>query len=202
MTPRAAMLGTLAGISIAFISMRPAFQMWEVPWIAFACFAIVLIAWTANIRLPGGIPGGLAAVIVGAVIGWLAAAVRLERLHEGRRRGQILGAVRPAPAVVLARRVHRPRQHRAAARHRHSAGHLQLHRGDEQRGERLGRGRQLQPAQDPAGRRPRRDRRLAARQSRSRRRSTSAIRAGRRSAAASATRSPPASPLRWSASSG
>ncbi|MBI3373263.1 MAG: regulator [Betaproteobacteria bacterium] len=73
MTPRAAMLGTLAGISIAFISMRPAFQMWEVPWIAFVCFAIVLIAWTANIRLPGGIPGGLAAVIVGTVIGWLAA---------------------------------------------------------------------------------------------------------------------------------
>jgi AGZA family xanthine/uracil permease-like MFS transporter len=75
MTPRAAMLGTLAGISIAFISMRPAFQMWEVPWIAFACFAIVLIAWTANIRLPGGIPGGLAAVIVGTVIGWVAAAL-------------------------------------------------------------------------------------------------------------------------------
>jgi AGZA family xanthine/uracil permease-like MFS transporter len=33
MTPRAAMLGTLAGISVAFISMRPAFQIWEVPWI-------------------------------------------------------------------------------------------------------------------------------------------------------------------------
>ena len=33
LTPRAAMLGTLAGISVAFISMRPAFQMWEVPWI-------------------------------------------------------------------------------------------------------------------------------------------------------------------------
>ena len=28
-TPRAALLGTLAGISIAFISMRPAAQMWE-----------------------------------------------------------------------------------------------------------------------------------------------------------------------------
>ncbi|HVO87586.1 MAG TPA: regulator [Casimicrobiaceae bacterium] len=70
LTPRAAMLGTLAGISIAFISMRPAFQMWEVPWIGLTCFAIVLVAWTANIRLPGGIPGGLAAVIVGSVIGW------------------------------------------------------------------------------------------------------------------------------------
>jgi adenine/guanine/hypoxanthine permease len=73
-TPRAAMLGTLAGISIAFISMRPAFQMWELPWIGLTCFAIVLIAWTANIRLPGGVPGGLAAVIVGAALGWIAAA--------------------------------------------------------------------------------------------------------------------------------
>jgi AGZA family xanthine/uracil permease-like MFS transporter len=72
LTPRAAMLGTLAGISIAFISMRPAFQMWEVPWIGLVCFAIVLVAWTANIRLPGGLPGGLVAVIVGAVIGWVA----------------------------------------------------------------------------------------------------------------------------------
>jgi AGZA family xanthine/uracil permease-like MFS transporter len=65
------MLGTLAGISVAFISMRPAFQIWEVPWIGLVCFAIVLIAWTANIRLPGGIPGGLAAVLVGSVIGWV-----------------------------------------------------------------------------------------------------------------------------------
>jgi AGZA family xanthine/uracil permease-like MFS transporter len=71
MTPRAAMLGTLAGISIAFISMRPAFQMWETPWIGLACFAIVLIAWTANVRLPGGLPGGLVAVIVGSVIAWV-----------------------------------------------------------------------------------------------------------------------------------
>jgi len=70
MTPRAAMLGTLAGISIAFISMRPAFQMWETPWIGLVCFAIVLIAWTGNRRLPGGLPGGLVAVIVGTVIGW------------------------------------------------------------------------------------------------------------------------------------
>ena len=70
LTPRAAMLGTLAGISVAFISMRPAFQMWETPWIGLACFAIVLIAWTANVRMPGGLPGGLAAVIVGAILGW------------------------------------------------------------------------------------------------------------------------------------
>ena len=71
-TPRAAMLGTLAGISIAFISMRPSFQMWEVPWIAFVALAIILISWMANVRLPFGVPGGLAAVIVGTILAWIA----------------------------------------------------------------------------------------------------------------------------------
>ena len=39
-TPRAAMLGTLAGISVAFISMSAAFEMWNAAWIALATFAI------------------------------------------------------------------------------------------------------------------------------------------------------------------
>src|SRR5947209_952236 len=69
-TPRAAMLGTLAGISIAFISMRPAFQAWDVPWIAFVSLTLVLVGWTAGVRLPGNIPAGLAAVIVGTALGW------------------------------------------------------------------------------------------------------------------------------------
>src|SRR3954453_17874905 len=70
-TPRAAMLGTLAGISIAFISMSAAFQMWNAAWIAIATFSIVLLSWTPGVRLPFGIPGGLAAIIVGTIIGWV-----------------------------------------------------------------------------------------------------------------------------------
>jgi len=72
LTPRAAMLGTLAGISVTFISMRPAFQIFEAPWIGMASLAIVLISWTAGMRLPGNVPGGLAAVVVGGAIGWIA----------------------------------------------------------------------------------------------------------------------------------
>src|SRR3954471_24338009 len=71
-TPRAAMLGTLAGISLAFISMRPAFQSWEVPWIAFITFGLILMSWVAGVRLPWNMPAGLLAIIVGTVIAWVA----------------------------------------------------------------------------------------------------------------------------------
>ncbi len=70
-TPRAAMLGALAGISIAFISMRPAFQSWQIPWLSFLSLGIILVSWTARVRLPGGVPGGLAAVLVGTVLAWI-----------------------------------------------------------------------------------------------------------------------------------
>src|SRR5271154_5981967 len=81
-TPRAAMLGTLAGISIAFISMRPAFQGWEDPWIFLMAFAIVLVSWLAGVRLPYGLPGGLVAVVLGTVLAWLAKLVHLDDLMQ------------------------------------------------------------------------------------------------------------------------
>ncbi|GGK76456.1 hypothetical protein Sme01_20920 [Sphaerisporangium melleum] len=70
-TPRAAMLGTLAGISIAFISMRPAAQMWEAAWIALPVLVIILAGFFADLRLPGGIPVGLAALLAGTAIAWI-----------------------------------------------------------------------------------------------------------------------------------
>jgi adenine/guanine/hypoxanthine permease len=70
-TPRAALLGTLAGISIAFISMRPAAQMWEALWIALPVLIIIMIGFFTNLKLPGNIPVGLAALLVGTAIGWI-----------------------------------------------------------------------------------------------------------------------------------
>jgi AGZA family xanthine/uracil permease-like MFS transporter len=70
-TPQAAMLGTLAGVSIAFISMRPAAQMWEALWIALPVLVIILIGFFTDFKLPGNIPVGLAALLVGTAIGWI-----------------------------------------------------------------------------------------------------------------------------------
>jgi adenine/guanine/hypoxanthine permease len=69
-TPRAALLGTLAGVSIAFISMRPALDMFMTPVVAIPCFAIILASWFGGVRYYKGIPAGLIAIAVGTAVAW------------------------------------------------------------------------------------------------------------------------------------
>src|SRR6202045_1429738 len=69
-TPRAALLGTLAGVSITFISMRPALEMYMTPVIGLTCFAVIMVSWFGGFRYPKGIPAGLVAIAVGMIIGW------------------------------------------------------------------------------------------------------------------------------------
>jgi AGZA family xanthine/uracil permease-like MFS transporter len=76
-TPRAALLGTLAGVSITFISMRPALEMFMTPVIGVVCFAIVVAAWFGGLRYPKAIPAGLVAIAFGMVVAWLAALLGL-----------------------------------------------------------------------------------------------------------------------------
>ncbi|HCS63093.1 MAG TPA: regulator [Cellvibrio sp.] len=76
-TPRAALLGTLAGVSIAFISMRPALEMFMTPVIGFVCFAIILLSWFGGVRYFKGIPAGLVAIAVGTLIAWGSTAMGL-----------------------------------------------------------------------------------------------------------------------------
>jgi AGZA family xanthine/uracil permease-like MFS transporter len=73
-TPRAALLGTLAGVSIAFISMRPAEEMFMAPVIGVICFAIILASWFGGGRYWKGIPAGLVAIAVGTAIAWASTA--------------------------------------------------------------------------------------------------------------------------------
>jgi adenine/guanine/hypoxanthine permease len=69
-TPRAALLGTLAGVSITFISMRPALEMYMTPQIGLICFAIILVSWFGGVKYFKGVPAGLVAIAAGMIIAW------------------------------------------------------------------------------------------------------------------------------------
>jgi AGZA family xanthine/uracil permease-like MFS transporter len=69
-TPRAALLGTLAGVSVTFIAMSPALQTFLTPMIGLVCFSIILLSWFGGVRYFKGIPAGLIAIAVGTVIAW------------------------------------------------------------------------------------------------------------------------------------
>jgi AGZA family xanthine/uracil permease-like MFS transporter len=71
-TPRAALLGSLAGISLTFISMSPAAQIFTTPGIGLICLVVIMISWLGGVRYPAGLPGGLVAIAVGALIAWVA----------------------------------------------------------------------------------------------------------------------------------
>ena len=68
-TPKAALLGALAGVSITFISMKPALEMFMTPMVGVVCFAIILVSWFGGVKF-GGIPAGLVAIAAGTLIAW------------------------------------------------------------------------------------------------------------------------------------
>lgn len=84
-TPRAALLGTLAGISITFISMNPAGNMWNYAWIALPVFGLLLIGLLTDVKLPWNFPIGLAALLVGTAIGWIGGAMSVPDVQSAAR---------------------------------------------------------------------------------------------------------------------
>src|SRR5271163_574616 len=103
-TPKAALLGALAGVSITFISMKPALEMFMTPVIGFTCFAIILLSWFGGVKY-GGIPAGLVAIAAGTLIAW---GSNLFGLHFGGMSYEALKAsfqtfdfAVPHPAIAL-----------------------------------------------------------------------------------------------------
>jgi AGZA family xanthine/uracil permease-like MFS transporter len=68
-TPKAALLGALAGVSITFISMKPALEMFLTPMVGIVCFAVILVSWFGGVKF-GGVPAGLVAIAAGTLIAW------------------------------------------------------------------------------------------------------------------------------------
>jgi AGZA family xanthine/uracil permease-like MFS transporter len=70
-TPRAALLSTLAGIALGFIAMSFLFRTFARPVIGLTTLGIILLTYFGAVRFKGGIPGGLVAVGLGTAIAWL-----------------------------------------------------------------------------------------------------------------------------------
>lgn len=69
-TPRAALLSTLAGIAVGFISMTFALQIFDKPLVAMLPLGVVLITYFSRVGFPLGLPGGLIAVALGTLCAW------------------------------------------------------------------------------------------------------------------------------------
>jgi AGZA family xanthine/uracil permease-like MFS transporter len=101
LTPRAALLGTLAGVAITYIAMGAAFSAWNVAWLSMISLGIIFVGWLANIDFPGKVPAGLVAVIIGVIVGWASGYMQLGTLQTAISNATIAIPV-PQIQVLLA----------------------------------------------------------------------------------------------------
>src|SRR5262249_40032339 len=70
-TPRAALLSTLAGIALSFISLGFLYRTFARPLIGLTTLAVVMLTYFGRVRFKGHLPGGVVAVALGTLIAWL-----------------------------------------------------------------------------------------------------------------------------------
>jgi AGZA family xanthine/uracil permease-like MFS transporter len=66
--PRAGLLGSIAAIALMLIGFLPMVEVMQVPIVGFVSLGVILYAVVAKGRVPGRIPGVLAAVVVGLAL--------------------------------------------------------------------------------------------------------------------------------------
>src|SRR6478752_1034786 len=64
-TPRAALLSTLAGIALGFISFGFLFRAFARPIVGLTTFGVVVLTYFGRVRFKGHLPGGLGAIALG-----------------------------------------------------------------------------------------------------------------------------------------
>src|SRR5207249_6958530 len=69
-TPRAALLSTLAGIALGFISLGFLFRTFARPLVGLTTLGIVTLTYFGRVRFKGRIPGGMVAVGLGTLLAW------------------------------------------------------------------------------------------------------------------------------------
>ena len=70
-TPRAALLSTLAGIPLSFISLGFLYRTFARPLVGLTTLAVVMLTYFGGVRFKGRVPGGVIAVALGTLIAWM-----------------------------------------------------------------------------------------------------------------------------------
>src|SRR5215467_5026559 len=70
-TPRAALLSTLAGIALGFISFGFLFRAFARPIVGLTTFGVVMLTYFGRVRFKGHLPGGLVAIALGTLLSWM-----------------------------------------------------------------------------------------------------------------------------------
>lgn len=81
--PRAALLGALAGIALAFIAGEMLFKTLEMPIVGLIVLAIVIVGIIGKIAMPFNIPASLFAIIIGTVLAYGMGQSGFSQIKEG-----------------------------------------------------------------------------------------------------------------------
>jgi AGZA family xanthine/uracil permease-like MFS transporter len=73
--PRAALLGSIAGVAVLLIAFLPSLKLFRDPLVGLVALVVVLLTLLGGVRLPFGLPGALAAVFAGTLLYWIRAAL-------------------------------------------------------------------------------------------------------------------------------
>jgi len=93
-TPRAALLSTLSGIALTFISLGFLFRTFARPIVGLTTLAVVMLVYFGRVKFKGNIPGGLVAVILGTLLAWMTGIA-----PTGARPSEAIGFHVPLPVI-------------------------------------------------------------------------------------------------------
>jgi len=66
--PQAGLLGSIGGVGIALLAFLPLLHVFAAPIVGMVALGLVVYSLVARLRLPGGVPGAFAAVLVGTIL--------------------------------------------------------------------------------------------------------------------------------------
>src|SRR5499427_5016551 len=70
LVPRAALLGSIAGVAILLIAFLPTLKVFREPVVGLVALGVLLLALLGRVRMPFGVPGAFAAVLMGTLVHW------------------------------------------------------------------------------------------------------------------------------------